>query len=128
MIEVVVLSVDGEGPDIGLLAKALTRIVASASWTGDAPLDICTLLGVTAREPASRVAVVTGGGAERAIVLHGRVTLQTLVPTELYALPRALRSVPFARAIRGISIPEDPGARPVLVVAPELLVAEARPS
>jgi hypothetical protein len=128
VIDVVVLEVDGEGPDIGLVASALTRVVARGSWAGEAPIDVCALLGMTARDPASRLAVVAGDGGELAIVLHGRVTLRAFGPRELLALPRALRAVPFARAMRGICIPEDMGARPVLVVAPELLLAEARTS
>lgn len=120
MIDVLVVAVEGPGPDLAVEASGLRRIIDDGAWTGDVAVDLCSTLGCAPREPSARLAVVDTHGT-RALMLSGRVSLERLAPADVCPLPAVFASLRFARSIRGIAF----AGRPMLVITPDLFVEEA---
>jgi hypothetical protein len=121
-VTVLVLTVDGPGPDIAVDATRLVRVVARAGWRGAEPIDVCAALGVASSASADagegRVAVLRApDGGERALALPARVVLEELAA--VWPLPAPFAAFAETRAIVGIALPETGRAR--VVIAPELL-------
>jgi hypothetical protein len=110
------LVVPARGVGIGIDASRVTRIVAAAEWSGEAPRDVLETVGLPAApagEPR-RVLLFRSGAREVPLAAAGKLSVRTVEDLLVQPLPAAVLTRRTARLLGGIVLAED--ETPMLVL------------